>query len=141
MNKCIEAIEQVLIDAEIDYVIDRDAEVPEVRVRRKGAANNTYRIRFIARENGEDLSVRVFCLLSGLSEEQKLQILPLLNEYNMKYGFFGIYCDKDGDVNLGYDFPKKSKAPEKCVLEIINRIAWIVDEIYPELRSVIGDAR
>ena len=138
MNKSIAAIEQYLISEGIEYFIDREEESPELRVKRRGAAGNVYRIRFSAKGGRKDLSVRVFCLVSGLSEEERRLVLPLINEYNMKYRFFSVSCDKDGDVNIRYDFLSDSKAPETCVQEIIDRIEMMVDDIYPELRSVLG---
>ncbi len=92
----------------------------------------SYRIRFISNDDDNDVSVRVYGLLS-VEGEQKEKVFPALNTLNNKYRFVKFVMDDDGDINIEYDFTVRSVAPEKSAEEIVIRIVKIVDEAYPVL--------
>lgn len=96
----------------------------------------SYRIRFISRDNDNDVAVRVFGFVSV--EPRKIsKILPVINTLNNKYRFVKFVCDDDGDVNVEYDFPISATRPEESATELVLRIANILDEAYPELMHVL----
>lgn len=91
-----------------------------------------YRIRFISRDDDNDVAVRVYSLLS-LDEEQSARILPVINKLNNDYRYVKFVLDKDNDVNIEYDYPMACSNPAESVREIVIRIVKIIDDTYPEL--------
>lgn len=92
----------------------------------------SYRIRFISRDDDNDVAVRIFGLVS-IDSAQQAKILPVLNQLNAKYRYVKFVMDKDGDINLEYDYLVRCPDPAASAEEIIVRIVKIVDEAYPEL--------
>lgn len=96
----------------------------------------SYRIRFISRDNDNDVAVRVFEFLS-LEEDQVPRILPALNRLNNKYRFFKFVCDDENDINIEYDFTIGTDNPAASAKEIVVRLVRIIDEAYPELMRAL----
>lgn len=89
----------------------------------------SYRIKFISRDNDNDVAVRVFAFVHS-EQKNAEKLYPVLNQLNVKYRYFKLCFDSDGDVNLEYDYPVKSN-PEESALELVVRIVKIIDEAYP----------
>ena len=96
----------------------------------------TYKILFISSDNDNDVSVRVFSLLS-VEEEQQAKVLLAINMLNSKYRFVKFVLDDDGDVNLEYDYLVHDPDPAASAEEILYRIVNLVDDVYPVLMRAI----
>ena len=92
----------------------------------------SYRIRFISTDDDNDVAVRVFSMAT-VDAGQQGKILPVLNKLNAKYRFVKFVMDKDGDINLEYDYLLRCPDPAASAKEVIIRIVKIVDEAYPEI--------
>lgn len=92
----------------------------------------SYKIRFISRDDDNDVAVRVYGLIN-VDEPRRIKMLPLLNDLNCKYRYVKFVLDSDGDVNLEYDYPIHSPNPAASAGEIAIRFAKIIDGVYPEL--------
>lgn len=92
----------------------------------------SYRIRFISKDDDNDVAVRVYGLVT-VDEDHRDKVLPALNALNVKYRYVKFNLDKDGDVNLEYDYLVRCPDPAASAREIMIRIVKIVDEAYPEL--------
>ena len=92
----------------------------------------SYKIRFISRDNDNDVAVRVFALMSA-DEANRSKLLPVINELNAKYRYVKFVCDSDGDLNVEYDFPVTGSSPAESAGEIVARFVRIIDESYPVL--------
>lgn len=97
---------------------------------------SSYRIRFISKDDDNDVSVRVFGLVR-VEPEEKPRILAALNELNVKYRFVKFCCDNDGDVNVEYDYPVKAVNPAASAKEMVIRFTQIIDEAYPVLMRAL----
>lgn len=95
-----------------------------------------YAIRFISSDEENDVAVRVFALLHP-GEDRRARILPALNMLNCRNRFAKFVLDEDGDVNVEYDFPKKTIDPGQCAHEIAAHLAGIIDEAYPVLMKAM----
>jgi len=91
-----------------------------------------YRIRFISKDDDNDVAVRVFSLVE-VDESKQAKVLPIINQLNSKYRFVKFVLDSDGDINLEYDYLVRCPNPAVSAREIVIRIVKIVDEAYPEL--------
>ena len=92
----------------------------------------SYRIRFISRDDDNDVAVRVYGLVT-VGEENRAKVLPTLNNLNARFRYIKFVMDDDGDINLEYDYPVRCPNPVASAEEIIIRIVKMVDEAYPEL--------
>jgi hypothetical protein len=92
----------------------------------------SYRIRFISRDDDNDVAVRIFSLVT-IDKEKQDKVLPVINNLNNKYRYVKFILDNDGDVNVEYDYLVKCPDPAVSAKELIIRIVKIVDEAYPEL--------
>ena len=96
----------------------------------------SYRIRFISHDDDNDVSVRIFGLIS-VEEDQMEKLLPAINELNRKYRFVKFVLDDDGDVNLEYDYLSGCPDPAASATELVIRIAKMVDSAYPVLMRAL----
>ena len=96
----------------------------------------SYRINLISRSEKNDVAVRVYGLIKT-SEEKRDTVRALVNELNNKYRFVKFICDKDGDVNLEYDFPLECENVGKIAFEMLVRFSRAVEEAYPQLMHAL----
>lgn len=92
----------------------------------------SYRIRFISKDDDNDVAVRIFELIS-VDESRWAKVLPVLNQLNARFRYAKFVLDKDGDINLEYDYLMHCPDPAASALELVIRIVKIVDEAYPEI--------
>ncbi len=92
----------------------------------------SYRIRFISKDDDNDVAVRIFGLIK-VSDFQKSRLLPVINSLNSKYRYAKFVLDDDGDLNVEYDYLVRCPDPAASAREIVVRFVQIVDESYPEL--------
>jgi len=97
----------------------------------------SYRIKFISRDNDNDVAVRIFGLVSLDGDEQKAKILPVLNSLNNRYRYAKLVMDDDGDVNMEYDYLMDCPDPTASAMEVVIRFTKLVDDIYPELMRAL----
>ena len=95
--------------------------------------NNTpYQIRFISKNDDNDVAVRVFGLLK-VDNSQSSKVLPLINRLNAAYRFVKFTLDDEGSVNLEYDYLHCCPDPAASAEEIVMRIVKIIEEAHPAL--------
>lgn len=133
MSKRLDAIAEVLKGMDFCCEKYRIGLQEELMVERNLSGNKPYTVEFITREDAEAVHVLVNQLLSGLTEEQRVQILPAMNELNMKYRFFRLHCDSDGDVSVRYDFPDTTSTTEDCASELLFALDLYLKKAYPVL--------
>ena len=95
-----------------------------------------YRIQFISRDDDNDVAVRIFSLIH-VESSQIEKVLPAINEVNTKYRYVKFVIDKDGDINVEYDFLVKALNVDNCAEEIVIRFVKILDEAYPVLMHAL----
>lgn len=89
-------------------------------------------MRFITRDNGNDIAVRIFGLVTKIPVEKKPRVMEACNILNKKIRFLKFYIDSDGDINVEYDFLQSSS--DECIgemaFEIFIRTMQILDDKY-----------
>ena len=131
--KCTQAIHDTLKkDEDLKVFIDETENTSAAWLQFGIKNGGSYRIRFISTDDDNDVAVRVYSLLS-VEGDQKEKVFPVLNTLNRKFRFVKFTMDDDGDINIEYDFPVSTVAPEKCAKEIVIRLVSIIDKAYPDL--------
>ncbi len=89
-------------------------------------------MRFISRDNDNDVAARIFGLISNTPKEKKVRVMEACNVLNHKIRYMKFYLDADGDINVEYDFPVH--APDdgigEMAFEIFVRTMQILDSEY-----------
>lgn len=89
-------------------------------------------MKFISRDNDNDVAARIFGLVSNTPNEKHTRIMEACNILNRKVRFMKFYVDTDGDINVEYDFPVC--AGDDCIgemaFEIFIRSMRILDAEY-----------
>ena len=88
-------------------------------------------MKFISRDNDNDVAVRIFGLVNAPTEKRG-RVMEACNMLNRKIRFMKFYVDTDGDINVGYDFPVR--ASDDCIgemaFEIFVRTMQILNQEY-----------
>ena len=89
-------------------------------------------MRFISRDNDNDVAVRVFGLISRIPEEKRAPVAEVCNALNQKVRFLKFCLDTDGDVSAEYDFPMRSpdEGIGEMAFEIFIRMMHILGSEY-----------
>lgn len=94
-------------------------------------------VLFIAKNDDNDIAVRVFGLVSNVNDSKARKILEAVNECNSKFRFFKFYIDRDNDVNVEYDFLTEANNVGPMAFEALVRISSILDESYPIIMNAL----
>lgn len=89
-------------------------------------------MKFITRDNDNDVAARIFGLITKTPKEKRSRVMEACNDLNRKTRFMKFYVDTDGDINVEYDFPVHSS--DECIgemaFEIFVRTMQILDHEY-----------
>lgn len=95
--------------------------------------HSKYQFLFIKSDDkGNDVVVRSLPIVS-VPRSRYDQAYELLNSLQQEYRFIKFILDKDGDVIVAYDFPVAYPDIGQGAVEILLRMAKIVDNCYPKL--------
>lgn len=89
-------------------------------------------MRFISRDNDNDVAARIFGLISNTPKEKRARVMEACNVLNHKIRYMKFYLDTDGDINVEYDFPVHSPDDGigEMAFEIFVRMMQILDSEY-----------
>lgn len=89
-------------------------------------------MRFITRDNDNDVAARIFGLITKTPKEKRARVMEACNILNRKIRYMKFYLDTDGDINVEYDFPVHSS--DECIgemaFEIFVQTMHILDNEY-----------
>lgn len=89
-------------------------------------------MRFISRDNDNDVVARIFGLISNTPKEKRFRVIEACNVLNHKICYMKFYIDTDGDINVEYDFPVHSPDDGigEIAFEIFVRMMRVLDSEY-----------
>lgn len=89
-------------------------------------------MRFISRDNDNDIAARIFGLISNTPKEKRARVMEACNVLNHKIRYMKLYLDTDGDINVEYDFPIHSPDDGigEMAFEIFVRMVQILNSEY-----------
>lgn len=77
-------------------------------------------MRFISRDDDNDVAAIILGLVTKVPEEKRMRIHEACNVLNGTFRYLKCYSDFDGDINVEYDFPLKSA--DECIGEMAFEI-------------------
>lgn len=102
--------------AELKFQVDGDEERETILIGFPINCGPNVIVRYICTGNRNDVAARVFGLLTGIPEEKRNRVMQACNILSGKIRYLKFYLDRDGDVNVEYDFPEL--LPDSCVGKI-----------------------
>lgn len=108
-----------------------------VQVKYSGDNFNSLEILFISKDDDNDVAVRSWAFVSGVSQEKRGKILETVNAMNDKFRYVKFTLDKDQDVNIEYDIPISTTEVGALASEICHRMVSIADDAYPEFMKAM----
>lgn len=86
-------------------------------------------VRYISRDDDNDVAIRVFGLICKIPEEKRMPVLEACNTLNGKLRFVKFYLDRDSSVNVEADLPVRieDSCVGECCFELFVRIMQILD--------------
>ncbi len=89
-------------------------------------------VRFISRDDDNDVAVRVAGLLTNTPNEKRARVLEACNILNHKIRYVKFVLDRDGDISVEYDFPihTPDEGIGEMAFEIFVRMMQILDGEY-----------
>ncbi len=95
-------------------------------------------MRFISTNQDNDVSLRVFGLISEIPDEKRIPMIETCNKLSHEIRFVKFCLDSDNYVNLEYDF--LIEIPDDyirvCCFKLFARIMQILNEKYHELDNM-----
>ena len=97
------------------------------------------RISFISRDDDNDISVRIFGIVSNIPAGKIERMQKYCNKLNQEYRFVCFYIDEDHDLNLRYDFLRASSDESigNMARELFIRLMYILDDKFEEIMETL----
>ena len=123
-------IKRVLDETKTKYREESNGKQWEIVTGFSGKDKN-YIIKFISTGPQDDaLAIRVFGIVSA-EKSQYPRIYPVLQSLQDTYRYLRFTLDRDGDVNVEYDYLMRDVNPAASAHELVFRIVKILDNSYP----------
>jgi len=135
--KATREIAAKLDSEEIKYSILTGNDSSTVQVKYSGDNFSTLEILFISRDDDNDVAVRAWGFVSGISKEKRDKMIGVANAMNDRFRYVKFVLDNDDDLNITYDIPMSTTNVGEVAREIISRFVNIADEAYPEFMKAL----
>ena len=130
--KAINLITEFFDSKDVKYRVDKHNDLEIIEAGFAVDCGPTVIVRFISRDNDNDVSIRILRLVTNTPQEKRMRALMACNLLNQKVRFVKFCLDNDGDINVEYDLPINSS--DDCVgemaFEIFVRLMKILDSEY-----------
>ena len=136
MYQAIASIQEAFQKANLKFSVDQVGNNWILRAGVNGSAS-VYHFLFIkSDETGSDIALRIFNQVK-FPPHAIQRGYEVLNDLQLKYRHIRFVLDKDGNVNVEYDFPTAYQPIGDGAVEMLVRLTKVLDECYPVLmRSV-----
>lgn len=139
MYKATELIAKTFDDRGVKY---RVTEVGDASLAEAGFAIDAgpdVVVRFISKDDDNDVAVRVFGLIHHIPASKKLAMMEACNVLSEKVRFFKFYLNSDSNVNVEADLPVQTddECVGECCFELFVRIMSILNNEYHNLAEAL----
>ena len=96
-------------------------------------------VRFISKDDDNDVAVRVFGLIHKIPASKRVAMLEACNTLSEKVRFVKFYLASNGDVNVEADLPQRvdDECLGECCVELFIRIMKILNSEYHILAEAL----
>lgn len=131
------AIQKAFDEKNIKYRVNQvgeDASVVEAGFGLENGPNVI--VRFISRDNDNDVAVRVFDLIK-VAEEQRAAMRQTINELNIEFRYLKFVMHESGSVHVENDMYVRTENVGEIATEIFIRYMQILKQAYPKLMKAL----
>jgi len=131
------AIQKAFDEKNIKYRVNQvgeDASVVEAGFALDNGPNVI--VRFISRDNDNDVAVRVFDLLK-VAEEQRPAVRKTINELNIEFRYLKFVMHESGSVHVENDMYVRTENVGEVATEMFIRYMQILKQAYPKLMKAL----
>jgi hypothetical protein len=96
----------------------------------------SFLLRYISRDDDNDVAVRVFDLVK-VKEEQHDVVIRALNQLNRDYRFVRFYLHSSGSVHVACDMYVCTDNVGEMAVEMFTRFRQVIKQAYPILMKVL----
>lgn len=100
-------------------------------------------VHFISSDDSNNVAVRVYQLISQISEEKRSRMLEACNRVMNRKRYLKFVIDDDGDLDVHYDIPQmvSDEVLPKIAVEMFVRMKRILNDEYSYLmKALYSDA-
>ena len=139
MNKATDLIREEFDRCGIKYGVTELDEASVIEAGFSIDAGPFVTVRFISRNEGNDVAVRVFELIHKVPEAKQNAVRAACTELNDKMRFLKFYLDRDNSVVASYDLPLRvgDESVGPCCVELFVRCMQILDAEYHILAEAV----
>ena len=132
MYKPTTIIDAAFTDEDIHHSVEQRGDIESVCAGFAVKKGPLVTIRFISRDDDNDVAVRVMSLLNDIPEKERIRVLKVINEINCAVRYAKFCLDDDGDLNVEMDVPVKCSDDclGKVACELFYRTMQIVRDKY-----------
>lgn len=131
-----QAIEKTFSEKEMNFRITEISDSSVVEAGFKVENGPSVLVRFISRDDDNDVAVRVFDLVK-VKENQHDATIRAINQLNMEYRFVRFYLHPSGSVHVACDLFVSTDNVGEMALEVFTRFRQIIKQAYPMLMKVL----
>lgn len=93
-------------------------------------------VRFISRDDDNDVAVRVFDLIK-VNEEQRATVGKVINELNKEFRYLKFVMHDSGSVHVENDLYLRTENVGEIAAEVFIRYMQILKQAYPKLMKAL----
>ena len=137
--KATSLITEVFDERSIKYQVEQDADYEQIIACFSVESGPVVAVRFISRDNDNDVAVRIFGLVSKIPEGKRSRVIEACNIINRDKRYFKFYVGKNGNLNAEYDFLRE--CPDESVgvmaYEVLAVTMHLLNMEYPLIMKAL----
>lgn len=135
MYKATRIIDEAFNDEEIRHSIEQHGDSESVCAGFAVEKGPLVMIRFISRDDDNDVAVRILSLFNDIPENERVKVLKAINKMNCEMRYVKFCLDDGGDINVEYDVPVRCSDDSlgKVACELFYRTMQIVRDKYEQI--------
>ncbi len=137
--KVTDLIAEAFDEKDVKYRIEEKEDFSVVEAGFEVEAGPALLVRFISKDDDNDVAIRVFGVVHRIPEAKKETILQACNSLNKDIRFVKFLLAEDGSVNLEADLPisVEESCIGECCFEYLVRIMNILDHEFHRFMEVL----
>ena len=132
MYKATRIIDEAFNEADIRHNIEQHGDSESVCAGFAVEKGPLVVIRFISRDDDNDVAVRILSLFNDIPKKERIKVLKAINKVNCEMRYVKFCLDDDGDINVEIDVPVRCSDDclGKVACELFYRTMQIVRDKY-----------
>lgn len=139
IHKATDLISKTFDDYDVKYRIVEAGDASVVEAGFVIDAGPAVVVRFISKDDDNDVAVRVFDLINHIPLSKKYAMMEACNTLSAKVRFYKFFLNRDNGINVEADLPEQTsdECVGECCFELFARIMSILTNEYHILAETL----